>query len=266
MKSKIIFWASLALSLGLGALCGWVFCTRVVFQNAGLESLVPAYILLLFLSVVFSDLVHEGAHLIVGLCCGMGIRPDKYRIFRTSSVNVFPKGARGMRGRMLATVAAGPASNLACLVLGVIALCVPGVSAVFCVLVPYSAYILLINAVPDDAGGAKNDGMLVLELLTRADSAEVMLQILRIQGMVRAGTKLADVPEAMFYELPQLPEDDVNFIILTQLRYEYYLARGNDSEAYKYFLRYKDVIRYLPSAYGAEGRSKERVETDGDNR
>ncbi len=249
MKSKILFWSSLIISLALAVLCGYVFCTRVVFEGAGLESLVPAYIILLFLSIIFSDLVHEGAHLLVGVCCNMGIKPDKYRIFRTSSVNVYPKGARGMRGRMIATASAGIVVNFACLVLGIISVCVPGVSAVFCILLPYSAYIFLINAVPDDRNGAKNDGMIVWELITNADSAAVMLQILRIQGMVRTGTKLADVPEAMFFDVPQLPEDDINYIILTQLRYEYYLERGNDSEAYKYFLRYKDLIDYLPSEY-----------------
>ena len=252
MKSRIIFWGALILSLGLAAVAGYVFCTRVIFEGAGLESLIPAYIILLFLSVIFGDLVHEGAHLLVGCCCAMGIKPDRYRIFRTSSVNVYPKGARGMRGRMIATSVAGIAVNFACLVLGIIALCVPGISALFGVLAPYSAYIFLVNAIPDDRNGAKNDGMMVWELITKSDSAEVLLQILRIQGLVRAGTKLADVPEAMFFEVPQLPEDDLNFIILTQLRYEYYLERGNDSEAHKYFTRFKDLIQYLPSEYKEE--------------
>lgn len=255
MKSKIIFWSSLVLSLVLAVVSGYVFCTRSFIEGAGLESLVPAYIVLLFLSIFFGDLVHEGAHLLVGVCCRMGIRPDKYRIFRTSSVNVYPKGTRCMRARMIATSVAGIAVNLACLLLGVIALCVQSVPSLFCVLAPYSAYIFLINAIPDDRNGAKNDGMLVWELITKADSAEVMLQILRIQGMVRTGTKLADVPEGMFYEIPQLPEDDINYIILTQLRYEYYLERGNDSEAYKYFNRFKGLIQYLPSEYAEQSRT-----------
>lgn len=255
MKSKIIFWSSLAAGLALACAAGYIFCTRAVIPDAGLENLIPAYIVLLFLSVIFGDLVHEGAHLIVGVCCRMGIKPDKYRIFRTSSVNVFPRGARGMRGRMIATSVAGIAVNFACLALGVIAMCVPGVSALFGVLAPYSAYIFLVNAVPDDRNGAKNDGMIVWELITKSDSAEVMLQILRIQGLVRSGIKLADIDEAMFYEVPQLPEDDVNYIILTQLRYEYYLERGNDSEAYKYFNRFKDLIRYLPSEYAEEAHA-----------
>jgi hypothetical protein len=66
---------------------------------------------------------------------------------------------------------------------------------------------------------------------------------------MRTGTKLEEIDENLLLDLPQLPEDDINFIILTQLRYEYYLAKGNDSEAYKYFARYKDLIKYLPDGY-----------------
>jgi hypothetical protein len=73
-----------------------------------------------------------------------------------------------------------------------------------------------------------------------------MVNILRVQGQVNGGKNLADIDESLLFDLPQLPEDDINFIILTQLRYEYYLAKGNDSEAYKYFTRYKDLIKYLP--------------------
>ena len=66
---------------------------------------------------------------------------------------------------------------------------------------------------------------------------------------MRSGTFLKDIDEGLLLDVPQLPEDDINFIILTQLRYEYYLAKGNDSEAYKYFMRYQQLIDYLPSAY-----------------
>lgn len=154
-----------------------------------------------------------------------------------------------MRLRMILTASAGVSINLACVAIGIISILVPQVPATLCVLLPYSAYLFLLNAVPAELSGGKNDGMIVWELLTLSDSAKVMLVILRIQGSIRSGIKLEEIPEAMLFEVPQLPEDDINFIILTQLRYEYYLAVGNDSEAYKYFMRYKDLIKYLPSEY-----------------
>ncbi len=251
MKSKIIFCASLALSLGLAVPAGYVFCMRTQ-TGASLAALIPAYIATLFLSVIFGDLVHEGAHVLVGLCCSMGVRPDKYRIFRTSSVSVRPKGARAMRARMIATSSAGVAANLLCLAAGVVAACFSGVAAFFSVLMPYSCYLLLINAVPDDMDGAKNDGMLVLELIRRTDSAAVMLRVLCVQGRVRAGENLADIPEDYFFSVPQLPEDDLNFIMLTRIRYEYYFARGDEEEAQKYLSRYNELACYLPPEYAAE--------------
>lgn len=253
MRGKILFWSSLVVFLGLGALCGYMFCVRTDFEGVGLESLIPAYLALLFLSVLFADLAHEGAHLIVGMCLKMGIKPDRYRIFRTSSVNVCPKGEKHMRLRMFITSSAGLLINFACAAIGLIALLVPGIPSTLCVLLPYSAYLFLLNAVPAEFSGGKNDGMIAWELLTLSDSAKVMLVILRIQGRIRSGGKLRDIPESMLFEVPQLPEDDINFIILTQLRYEYYLEVGNDSEAYKYFMRYKGLIQYLPSEYKKSG-------------
>ena len=214
MRGKILFWSSLVVLLGLCALCGYVFCVRTDFEGAGLESLIPAYLALFIVSVPFSDFVHEGAHLIVGLCLNMGIKPDRYRIFRTSSVNVCPKGKKHMRLRMILTASAGVALNAACAAIGIIALCLPQVPATLGVLLPYSGYLLMLNAIPAELSGGKNDGMIVWELLTLSDSAKVMLVILRIQGSLRSGTKLEEIPESTFFEVPQLPEDDINFIIL----------------------------------------------------
>ena len=92
-----------------------------------------------------------------------------------------------------------------------------------------------------------------------------MFRILKIQGLVNGGLPLKEVDEALLLDVPQLPEDDLNFIILTQLRYEYYLAKDDDSTAYKYFLRYKDLIKYLPDEYGAEATARRKIEAEQDD-
>ena len=76
-----------------------------------------------------------------------------------------------------------------------------------------------------------------------------MFAILRVQGLVNAGVMLKDVDESMLTDVPQLPEDDINFIVLTQLRYEYYLAKGDDVTAEKYLSRFNELIQYLPDGY-----------------
>lgn len=246
---RVVYVVTVIISIAVAAYCGYVFCTQTVIEGVGFESLIPAYLVLLFLSVLFSDFAHEGAHYLVGLCCRMGVTMPKIRLFRPSSLTVCPKGAKHMKVRMIATAAAGLFINLACVAVGAIALFIPQVPAFLCVLAPYSFYTFAVNVAPFEYDGGKTDGLVIWELISGSDSAKVMLVVLKIQGMMQSGVKLADIPEEMLFDLPQLPEDDINFIILTQLRYEYFLERGNDSEAYKYFMRYKELIKYLPSEY-----------------
>ncbi|MGN0818284.1 MAG: hypothetical protein ACI4L9_04875 [Candidatus Coproplasma sp.] len=246
---NFVYAVTAVVSVALAAYCGYVFCTQTHIEGVGLESLIPAYFVLLFLSILFSDFAHEGMHYLVGLCCMMGVTMPKIKLFCPSSLTVCPKGAKHIKGRMLATASAGLIINLLCAVVGIIALFAPQVPAFLCVIAPYSIYSFAVNVAPFEYSDGKTDGLVVWELLSGADSAKVMLVILRVQGMMRSGVKLADIPESMLFEVPQLPEDDINFIILTQLRYEYYLEKGNDSEAYKYFMRYKELVEYLPSEY-----------------
>lgn len=249
MKSKIIFVLSLTVSVGLAVATGYDFCTRPAIAGAPIYALVCAYILLTFAGIIFCDLAHEGAHLLVGACCRMGVKLGAYRIFRPSSVTVNPKGDGSMRLRMTAVSCAGLAVNAICLCVGLAAAVGTAVPAALSFLMPYSAYLLLLNGIPDDRNGAKNDGMVVWELIKGDDSSAVMLGILRIQGLVNGGTPLSEVPEDSFFNLPQLAEDDLNFILLTRLRYEYYLSRGDGEKAQKYLSRYKEIEEYLPEEY-----------------
>lgn len=249
MRSRLIFLAAVVSALALAGLCGYVFCVRSVFVQSGTLIAVAAYVIFLAASIPVCDLIHEGGHLLVGACCKMGVKLNKYRPFAPSSVDVSPIGERAMRGRMIAVALAGIAFNAVCCVLGAVAACFSGVFCAFCVILPYSFYLLVINGVPDDRNGAVNDGMLAHGLITCSNSSVVMLAILRVQGMVNGGIKLKDVPEEYLLSVPQLPEDDVNFIILTKLRYEYYLARGDMQSAQKYLSRYESIKQYLPVEY-----------------
>ncbi len=262
MKRTITLTVAAVVALALAGYCGYAFCTRITADGLELYALIPVYIISLFIGAFACDLIHEGGHLLVGLCCRMGMKVPKIRLFRSSSVEVFPYSSRAMRLRMSLTTAAGLFFTLLLIIVGIIALSVPQVSIIFCVQLPYAAYSFIVNAAPVEYAAGKTDGLVLWELITRDPSAQVMLTVLRIQGLIRSGTRLEDIDEAMFFEVPQLPEDDINFIILTQLRYEYYLAKGNDSEAYKYFARYKDLIVYLPSEYGVSYRRKSEGEAE----
>lgn len=258
-KATTIVAAVLAvLAVGAG---GYVFCVDPMFAFMEMYVRVPVYLILVCFAAFCDELIHEGAHLIVGLICRMGVKAPKIRVFKSSSVEVFPYGSRGMKARMILTAAAGLFFDFLLMVLGIISLAVPQVPSLFCVVLPYALYTFIVNVVPFEYGSGKTDGLVVWELISNKPTAQVMINILKIQGLQHSGKLLRELDEGLFLDVPQLPEDDVNFIILTQLRYEYYLAVGNDSEAYKYFMRYKDLVGYLPSEYDVDDMTDSDVDT-----
>ncbi|MGN0806887.1 MAG: hypothetical protein ACI4MN_00375 [Candidatus Coproplasma sp.] len=248
MKSKLVTAIAAVLAILFAAAGGYLFCVQPNIE-AELYTTIPVYLVSLILGVFVENIIHEGAHFLVGAICRMGVKVPKIRLFRSSSVEMCPKGVKGMKGRLLATVLAGITFDLMLIVLGIIAFVVPSVPVIVGFAAPYALYSFIINAVPLEYGEGKTDGLVALEVIKKEPTAQVMLNILKIQGYMRSGVFLKDIDEGLLLDVPQLPEDDINFIILTQLRYEYYLAKGDDSEAYKYFMRYQQLIDYLPSGY-----------------
>lgn len=250
MKDKII---TIVAAVGAVALAGWggyVFCTQInIGDTPQLYALIPVYIILVVLGGFFVEIVHEGAHFLTGAMLGMGVKAPKIRLFKSSSVEVNPKGAKALRVRFVLTAAAGLFFDLLLIILGIIAFAVPSVTPVLGIALPYAFYQFVVNAVPADYSCGKNDGTLVIEGFSRKPESQVLFRVLKIQGLISAGTPMVELDEGLLLDVPQIAEDELYYIILTQLRYEYYLAKGNDNEAYKYFLRYKDLIQYLPSEY-----------------
>ncbi len=261
-KQKIVIITAVVLAVVVMALGCYFFCVRIPVQlkikngEAPLYALIPIYLVLVALGALIDQIIHEGAHLFMGVICSMGVKAPRIRLFSSSSVDIYPKGKKHMKARMIITTGAGLFFEFLVILLGIISLCVPTVFIFFCVLLPYALYSFIVNVAPVEYSSGKTDGLVLWELFSNKPTAQVLLAILRIQGSVHAGTLMSELDEGMLLDVPQLPEDDINFIILTQLRYEYYLAKGNDPEAYKYFCRYRDLIQYLPDGYTGKDKSK----------
>lgn len=249
MKNKIVTIVGAVCAVAVAGVGGYVFCTQINIPDAKLYALIPVYIILLFFGAFVDEIIHEGAHLLLGVMCSMGVKIPKIRLFKSSSVEVYPKGAKNMKARMIVTAGAGLFFDLLIIAFGIISLCVKSVPIIFCVTLPYAIYTFIVNVAPLEYAAGKTDGLMLWELISNKPTAQVLLAILRIQGTVHAGVPIQDLPEENFFSVPQLPEDDLNFIILTQLRFEYYEAKGDDNKAYKYLARYKDLIQYLPEEY-----------------
>ncbi|MGN0804346.1 MAG: hypothetical protein ACI4MS_03075 [Candidatus Coproplasma sp.] len=252
MKNTIVTVVAVLVAVAFAVWGGYVFSTQTIIEDAKLYTMIPLYIVCVFLGVFVEEFVHEGAHFMVGVMCNMGVSVPKIRLFRSSSVEVCPKGVKCLKGRFIATVLAGLIFDLLLIALGVMAFIIPEVPAIIGLASPYALYSFIINVAPLEYAQGKTDGLIVWEFITKQPTAQVLMNILKIQGSLRSGKLMTELDEGLFLDVPQLPEDDLNFIILTQLRYEYYLANDNDSEAYKYFVRYQDLIQYLPSEYKDE--------------
>ena len=179
----------------------------------------------------------------------MRLRSIKIRFYKSSSVDVYPKGAKRMKARLGLTVCAWLFADLLLMALGLVALFVEAVPTSLAAVLPYALYQFVVNAFTAAYSGGKSDGQVIFEVLKGDPSALVLLAILRVQGMVHEGTKLEDIDEGLLTDLPQLPEDDINFIILTQIRYEYYLTKGDKEKADKYLERFNSLSEYLPDEY-----------------
>lgn len=252
MKNKIAFAVIIIISLALAAYCGyaWTCAFGVSFLT------VLLYVLALLVSVSVADFLHEGAHYLMGKCLTMGVRIDKLSLVKSSSVTLNPKGDRRLKGRTVATVSAGLIVNLICVIVGAVMLCFPKEIVNGCIVypsptvivsafLPYSFYLFALNALPLEYSSGKTDGLVLWEILKNYPSAQVMLRVLKVQAIVNAGTPLEDVDETLLLNVPQLPEDDYNFISLTQLRYEYYSAKGEEEQANKYRERLESLKEYL---------------------
>ena len=244
MNGRVLFAVAIVLSLALAAGCGYVFCTAYPLPAGALAAI---YIGGIALSVPICDLLHEGAHFAVGNALRMGVKWCRYVPFAPSSVTVDPRSCGHMRLRMAITTSAGVTVNALFVALGIAALC-GALPAWLCIPAPYSAYLALLNGIPDDRS-ARNDGEVVRGLIVLDDASRVMLALLNVQARLNTGERLADIGGEELFDLPQLPEDDVLFIMLTRLRYEYLAAAGREEEALKYLKRFNELRACLPEGY-----------------
>ncbi len=117
---------------------------------------------------------------------------------------------------------------------------------IFVVFLPMGAYFFVGNALPSFEGGARNDGGVLYGLKKGDAESKVSLSLLAIQTEIYNGKTFAEIDEKYYFELPQLPEDSLNFITLLNYRYNYYLDKGDYENAKKVTSRLRSLEEYMP--------------------
>lgn len=232
-----------AVTFVLLAVCG----TFVIFDSRSWIGAVVTGIVMV-ISFPLSAILHELGHTLFGAVVRIKAVPDKDFLKQTllnwwdaSSCKIIPRTEEGLRGRIIFTAIGGVAVNLLFIIFGIVALCVDAVPTELCALLPASFNLLALNALSFNFSGGKSDGAVIAELIKNGDEAKVLLAVLKVQAQVLGGKPIKEIDERLLFDLPQIREDDVSFISLCELRYEYFLSKGDTENAEKWRIRFEEL-------------------------
>lgn len=188
--------------------------------------------------------LHECGHALFGFFSGVRAKinfKSMLSVFKPSSTEIIPRTDKNLKPRLIITASGGLIVNLIFIIFGVIAMIVPQIPVWLSGMAVYHLALFLINVLPDEYSGGKTDGLIIAELIKGEDGAKVMLAVLTVQAQVLNGKPIEDVDEKLLFDLPQIREDEPAFISLTELRAEYFAAKGDQENAQKYKSRFEQL-------------------------
>lgn len=228
-------------------------------------------VLFFFLSCVLSPALHEAGHVVCGKLCGMrfvsvsvslltiykanGKLRCKWNMARfgdtAGACRMYPETAEKAERKFFFFAAGGVLFNAAYLLVGLFFCLFFNNGILWLTLgmtLPYCAYLLILNLLPSRSGEGDFDGAILWGLLKRDPSALVEAKLFVVQGYVLLGKTPGLVPRELYFDMPQLPEDDPNFVAVQFWRYAYFLDRGQKENAANCVTRLESCLEYIPDA------------------
>ena len=218
-------------------------------------------------------LFHELGHVIVGLICGFrfnSMRVGFLQIYRdegklritarklpeslAGATEMLPKNADKLHQKFLAVVCGGLLFSFlflvgAELVLDFYAVIPFAVYALVCTSLPYAFHLFFYNVLPFNDENLDTDGAMLKGLIKKEPSYLTAVNILAIEAYLYQGLTPAEIDKDLYFGAPQLPEDDLNFILLTDYRLAYYIDAGDTENAEKACKRLESILDYVPQFY-----------------
>lgn len=118
-----------------------------------------------------------------------------------------------------------------------------------CTALPAAFYSFFYNLVPRVSAGTDTDGGVLCGLIRKDADCVTTVNILAIEGYLYQGYAPGEIERGLYFDLPQLPEDDVNFIILLDYRLMYFIDRGDADAALRTSDRLAELLEYVPKIY-----------------
>lgn len=116
-------------------------------------------------------------------------------------------------------------------------------------LIPIGIYFIFGTILPCSTEGILNDGGVLYHFKKQTDNSKVMVNLLKIQASLYCGKTPSEVDESLYFDLPQLAEDNPNFALLLNARYAYYLDKKDYEGAKQTTKRLLSLEEYLPKEY-----------------
>lgn len=202
---------------------------------------------------IFASALHELGHVLfaafaemecvyVKFFCFAFIKADdgkmKFSIlspFADDRTQVLPKHSKNMSNRACAYTLGGLAVSLLFLIVvlavALITTFLGSPGYFFWGILPYTAYLFLLNVVPLEYDSGKTDMLVFVGIKKGYDAEKTMLSAMEIHGSLYEGKSFAEIDESKYYDLPQLCEEEPLYAVMLDLRYRYHLEKGEYEKA-----------------------------------
>ena len=266
---KGIYYAVTALCL-CAALAACILMALIVYRDRG-ETLYTLYTVLcaaaIYVLVSPTVLVHELGHLLFGACARL--RPvsvcvgrfafggGRVRIVFSSVAGetvLLPKDTKNVRARMMAATLGGALFNFIFGAVSAVLFFVLPASPIllfFALFAPLHLYEGIAAILPADLNTGRTDGELLRQLKLNTPEAQIFCNVCAVQGLLYTET-FDGVDEKLLFDAPVVREDDMAFLSLLHLRWQYLMWKGEIERAGKELFRLEELSEYLDEATAAK--------------
>ena len=245
-------------------LSGLAVCFFFAWKISAIEAIKSLCAFILCLAI--APTVHETGHILMAKRNGMQLRYAKFFCFKLvrkgaklkfgfaspfapDQTQVLPKTAENMESRALSYTIGGllfgGAFALAITVVAVLVFFLLRPDYFLLGFLPYAWYLFLLNLAPVEYASGKTDALIYRGIKKGEDAEKNMLSAMKIHGELFQGKSYAEIDEKYYFDLPVLCEDEPMFAVMLDLRYRYFLEKGDRQKAGETLNRLAYIQCYL---------------------
>ncbi len=167
--------------------------------------------------------------------------PDQTQVLPKSGGNMQKRAALYTLGGLIfggAFLAIVLAAAILCTALGATNFLLWGIT-------PYAAYLFFLNLPPLAYASGKTDTLVWQGIKKGYDEEKTMISAMEIQGQLYEGKSFAEIDGVLYFDLPQLCEDEPLYAVMLDLRYRYFLEKEEYEKAADCLNRLANAQMYL---------------------